>query len=95
MSVVVEAPPSRRIKELEAKHPERLRVIHTLTREPDVALCGPFVRKGRVNAELLRELIPRIRAGGSQVARRAERTHQARVVRVERDQKPAAASACS
>jgi len=46
------------LTELEAKHPERLRVMHTLTREPDVALCGPFVRKGRVNAELLRELIP-------------------------------------
>jgi ferredoxin-NADP reductase len=45
------------LTELEVKHPERLRVIHTLTREPDVALCGPFVRKGRINAELLRELI--------------------------------------
>ena len=44
--------------ELEAKHPERLRVIHTLTREPDVALCGPSVRKGRLNADVLRELIP-------------------------------------
>ena len=44
--------------ELEAKHPERLRVIHTLTREPDVALCGPSVRKGRVNADVLRQLIP-------------------------------------
>ena len=42
----------------EAKHPERLRVIHTLTREPDVALCGPSVRKGRLNADVLRELIP-------------------------------------
>ena len=44
--------------ELEAKHPERLRVLHTLTREPDVALCGPSVRKGRVNADVLRQLIP-------------------------------------
>jgi 3-ketosteroid 9alpha-monooxygenase subunit B len=44
--------------ELEAKHPERLRVIHTLTREHDVALCGPSVRKGRVNADVLRQLIP-------------------------------------
>jgi 3-ketosteroid 9alpha-monooxygenase subunit B len=44
--------------ELEAKHPERLRVIHTLTREPDVALCGPSARKGRLNADVLRELIP-------------------------------------
>ena len=100
--------------DLERKHPERLRVIHTLTREPDVALCGPLVRKGRVSAALIRELIPdldtsiiyvcgpgiskwdrdvakararadapfsRIGPGGSEVARRAERTHQARIVR--------------
>ena len=46
------------LTDLERKHPERLRVIHTLTREPDVALCGPFVRKGRVSAALIRELIP-------------------------------------
>jgi len=46
------------LTELEAKHPDRLRVIHTLTREPDVARCGPLVRKGRVNAALVRELVP-------------------------------------
>jgi ferredoxin-NADP reductase len=46
------------LTELEQKHPDRLRVIHTLTREPDVSICGPFVRKGRVSAPLLRELIP-------------------------------------
>ena len=46
------------LTELEAKHPDRLRVIHTLTREPDVARCGPLVRKGRVHAALVRELVP-------------------------------------
>jgi ferredoxin-NADP reductase len=46
------------LTELEAKTPDRLRVIHTLTREPDVARCGPLVRKGRVNAALIRELVP-------------------------------------
>ncbi len=46
------------LTELEAKHPDRLHVIHTLTREPDVARCGPLVRKGRVNAALIRELVP-------------------------------------
>jgi len=46
------------LTELEAKNPDRLRVIHTLTREPDVTRCGPLVRKGRVNAALIRELIP-------------------------------------
>jgi 3-ketosteroid 9alpha-monooxygenase subunit B len=46
------------LSELETNHPERLKVIHTLTREPDVARCGPLVRKGRVNAALVRELVP-------------------------------------
>jgi 3-ketosteroid 9alpha-monooxygenase subunit B len=46
------------LTELERAHPERLRVIHTLTREPDVTLCGPLVRKGRVNAPMIRELVP-------------------------------------
>jgi ferredoxin-NADP reductase len=46
------------LTELEAKNPDRLRVIHTLTREPDVTRCGPLVRKGRVSAALIRELVP-------------------------------------
>jgi 3-ketosteroid 9alpha-monooxygenase subunit B len=46
------------LTELEAQNADRLRVIHTLTREPDVARCGPLVRKGRVNAALIRELVP-------------------------------------
>ena len=43
---------------LERDYPEQLRVIHTLTREPNVAACGPLVRQGRVNAAMLRELVP-------------------------------------
>jgi ferredoxin-NADP reductase len=46
------------LTELEANNADRLRVIHTLTREPDVARCGPLVRKGRVNAALMREVVP-------------------------------------
>jgi len=46
------------LAELERIHPERLRVVHTLTREPDVTICGPLVRKGRINAALIRELVP-------------------------------------
>jgi ferredoxin-NADP reductase len=46
------------LTELEAKNPDRLRVVHTLTRDPDVTRCGPLVRKGRVNAALIRELVP-------------------------------------
>jgi ferredoxin-NADP reductase len=43
---------------LEARFPGRLRVVHTLTREEDPARHGPNVRRGRIGAALLRELIP-------------------------------------
>lgn len=46
------------LEELQAQHPDRLRVVHTLTREPDPARHGPDVRAGRVGTALLRELIP-------------------------------------
>jgi ferredoxin-NADP reductase len=47
---------------LEERFPDRLRVVHTLTREADPSVHGEQVRKGRVTAELLRELIPDPRA---------------------------------
>jgi 3-ketosteroid 9alpha-monooxygenase subunit B len=43
---------------LAARHPDRLRVVHALTREPDAERLGPDVRAGRVSAALLREVIP-------------------------------------
>ena len=43
---------------LAAEHPDRLTVVHTLTREEKAGVFGPAVRKGRVNAALLRETIP-------------------------------------
>ena len=46
------------LEELRARHPDRLRVVHTLTRDETAARRGPDVRQGRVSAELLRELIP-------------------------------------
>ena len=48
-------------KELQAlagAHADRLRVVHTLTREPEPRRHGPDVRAGRVGVELLREVIP-------------------------------------
>ena len=48
----------RELAALEAAHPERLRVVHTLTREPDPQVHGRNVLKGRVTSALLRELIP-------------------------------------
>jgi 3-ketosteroid 9alpha-monooxygenase subunit B len=47
---------------LEAEHSRRLRVVHTLTREADAEWHGPAVRRGRISAELLRELVPDPRA---------------------------------
>ncbi len=47
---------------LEREHPDRLRVVHTLTREPEPERHGPGVRRGRITAELLRELVPDPRA---------------------------------
>jgi 3-ketosteroid 9alpha-monooxygenase subunit B len=43
---------------LEHEHPERLRVVHTLTRDPDAASRGERVRTGRVSARLLAAEIP-------------------------------------
>ncbi len=46
------------LAQLASQHPDRLSVIHTLTREEDVASFGPSVRKGRITADILREAIP-------------------------------------
>jgi ferredoxin-NADP reductase len=43
---------------LQAAHPDRLTVIHTLTREPNPGLFGPTVRRGRITGDLLREVVP-------------------------------------
>ena len=48
----------RQLEELRERHPDLLRVVHTLTRDETAARRGPDVRQGRVSAELLRELIP-------------------------------------
>lgn len=43
---------------LERAHPDKLRVVHTLTRETDEGRFGPHVRKGRVSEALLEEFLP-------------------------------------
>jgi ferredoxin-NADP reductase len=48
----------RGLEELRERHPDRLRVVHTLTREERPERHGVDVRQGRVTPELLRELIP-------------------------------------
>ena len=43
---------------LARQHPDRVKVLHTLTREEDRAVFGPGVRRGRLDQALLREAIP-------------------------------------
>jgi len=44
--------------DLEREHPDRLKVVHTLTRETDPGVFNPGVRRGRVSEALFKELIP-------------------------------------
>jgi ferredoxin-NADP reductase len=44
--------------DLERAHPDRLRVVHTLTREPESFSYSDNIRKGRLSAALLAELVP-------------------------------------
>jgi ferredoxin-NADP reductase len=46
------------LEELERQYPDRLQVVHTLTRNTDPSILGPKVRKGRMSGELLKEFIP-------------------------------------
>lgn len=49
----------RELTELARKHPDRLKVIHSLTREENLpSEPGLDVRRGRITTELLREAIP-------------------------------------
>ena len=47
----------RELSALEAKHPERVRVVHTLTRQESADGVAREVRQGRLTAPLLREVI--------------------------------------
>jgi ferredoxin-NADP reductase len=65
---------------LAEKDPDRIKVVHTLTREERASVYGPSVRKGRISGALLREFIPspnepsRLRPDrGSQFGREAAR----------------------
>lgn len=48
----------RDLDALERQRPERLRIIHALTREENPSRFGAGVRKGRIDTVLLREAIP-------------------------------------
>jgi len=42
---------------MEAKHGDRLRVVHCLTREPETFCYTPSCRRGRVSPDLIREIV--------------------------------------
>lgn len=46
------------LSQLAAQYPDKLTIIHSLTREPNVSALGPNVRSGRIHEGLLRDLIP-------------------------------------
>ena len=43
---------------LAAQYPDRISVVHALSREPNAESHGPNVRSGRVTLELLRDVVP-------------------------------------
>ncbi len=46
------------LADLERQHPDRLRVIHTLTREPESFAWSERVIRGRVSADVISRLVP-------------------------------------
>lgn len=48
--------------ELEREHPDRLTVVHSLTREPNATARGDRVRAGRIHSDLIREFVPDVSA---------------------------------
>jgi ferredoxin-NADP reductase len=46
------------LENIERLRPDRLKIIHTLTREPDASSRGSNFRSGRVNRRMLEEIIP-------------------------------------
>jgi ferredoxin-NADP reductase len=46
------------LNQLAAQYSDQLRVIHSLTREPDVASYGPNFKSGRITEAMLKEVIP-------------------------------------
>ncbi len=51
----------RQLDELRERHPDRLRVVHALSREDNPEAHGPDARKGRISAALLQEVVPDVK----------------------------------
>ena len=48
----------RQLEELVQRYPDKVRVVHALSREENLASAAPGVRRGRVTEALIREFIP-------------------------------------
>lgn len=48
----------RELEELAARHPDRLEIVHALSREDDAAHHGPEYHTGRVGLDLIRARVP-------------------------------------
>ena len=48
------------LTQLEAQYPDRLKVVHFLTRQPDVSGLPGDIRKGRITQEALAALVPNV-----------------------------------
>lgn len=48
----------KQLTELQAAHPGKLRIIHTLSRDPNATSLGPDYRTGRFTTALLKEFAP-------------------------------------
>jgi ferredoxin-NADP reductase len=48
----------KQLEELVKQHPDKLTVVHALTREPNIEKLGPHVHAGRISEALLRQYIP-------------------------------------
>jgi 3-ketosteroid 9alpha-monooxygenase subunit B len=46
------------MQKLAADHPDRFKLVHTLTREPNLSALGGNVRSGRVTESLISEFVP-------------------------------------
>lgn len=46
------------LSRLQIEEPDRVRIVHTLTREPGTAALGPNMHYGRLNAELIQKHVP-------------------------------------
>jgi len=48
----------QQLTDLAAQHPQQLQIVHSLTREPQASSRGSNFRSGRLNEDLIREVVP-------------------------------------